>query len=134
MTNSRPNGVLPACRTVNRWRHGDHIERGVASAALVLLRMAAGLAGRTVEWRGLRLRLDRDGKILPDGGGAGGRIRPDGALQLLNAFDLGEVAVKGAQRHMSGLPGKMQHQTVREAQGRPRAEQIERRGHHVRVL
>lgn len=26
----------------------------------------AGLAGRTVEWRGIRLRLTRDGKIVPE--------------------------------------------------------------------
>jgi ceramide glucosyltransferase len=28
----------------------------------------AGLAGRSVDWRGLRLRLDREGKILPGSG------------------------------------------------------------------
>jgi ceramide glucosyltransferase len=28
----------------------------------------AGLAGRTVEWRGFRLRLGRDGKIVPESG------------------------------------------------------------------
>ena len=26
----------------------------------------AGLGGRTVEWRGIRLRPDRHGKILPE--------------------------------------------------------------------
>ena len=35
---------------------------------------------------------------------------------------------------MAGFPCKVQHEAIGKAKGRPRAEQIERRGHNVRIL